>query len=89
MQEDFKITNKPYTPVNFLVAKIKSKRDWLWELKWEDIVMEAAPNGKLISKWEITKTDFFTPQNYIIIPNTVGESKNDERKFFLRIFASE
>jgi len=46
MQEDEKITNKPYTNVNFLVAWTKSKRDRLWELKNKaDIVMEAAPNG--------------------------------------------
>lgn len=45
MQEDVKITNKPYTQVNFLVARTKSKWDRLWELKKNDIVMEAAPNG--------------------------------------------
>jgi len=54
MQEDVKITNKPYTQVNFLVARTKSKRDRLWELKKTDIVMEAAPNGQQIAKREIT-----------------------------------
>jgi len=95
MQEDVKITNKPYTQVNFLVARTKSKRDRLWELKKTDIVMEAAPNGQQIAKREITWTGSFYPSfhknnvNYIIIPNTLETKKDDERKFFLWIFSSE
>jgi hypothetical protein len=27
--------------------------------------------------------------HYIIVPNTLGEKKEDQRPFFLRIFASE
>jgi hypothetical protein len=42
MQEDEKVSKRPYIPVNFLVVRVKSKRDRLWEIKKEDIVMEAA-----------------------------------------------
>ena len=59
--------------------------------------MEAAPNGQKIAKREITRTANFYPLfeksnvNYIIIPNTVREEskRDDERKFFLRIFSSD
>ena len=44
MQEDEKISNRPYIPVNFLVVRVKSKRDRLWEINPEDIVLEAADN---------------------------------------------
>lgn len=42
MQEDEKVSKRPYIPVNFLVVRVKSRRDRLWEIKKEDIVMEAA-----------------------------------------------
>ena len=42
MQEDEKISKRPYIPVNFIVVKTKSKRDRLWEVDKEDIVLEAA-----------------------------------------------
>jgi hypothetical protein len=42
MQEDEKISKRPYIPVNFLVVRIKSKRDRLWEVKKSEVVMEAA-----------------------------------------------
>jgi len=42
MQEDEKVSKRPYIPVNFLVVRVKSKRDRIWEIKKEDIVMEAA-----------------------------------------------
>ena len=41
MQEDEKISKRPYIPVNFLVVRTKSKRDRLWEVDKDDIVMEA------------------------------------------------
>jgi len=49
----------------------------------------------LVAKREITRVANFYPThdknpiNYIIIPNTVGDLKNSERPFFLRLFASE
>lgn len=96
MQEDVKITNRPYTQVNFLVAWTKSKWDRLWEMKHQDIVMEAiSSSDKIVAKWEITKMGNFNPihdknnVHYIIIPNTFENKKDDEWKFFLRIFASE
>lgn len=42
MQEDEKMTKRPYIPVNFLVVRTKSKRDRLWEVNRDDIVLEAA-----------------------------------------------
>ena len=33
---------KQYIPVNFMVVRVKSKRDRLWEVKKEDIVLEAS-----------------------------------------------
>ena len=42
MQEDFALSKKPYIPVNFLVVKVKSKRDRLWEVDRDDIELEAA-----------------------------------------------
>ena len=42
MQEDIAISGKPYIPVNFLVVRVKSKRDGLWEVDKDDIVFEAA-----------------------------------------------
>jgi len=42
MQEDEKISKKTYIPVNFLVVRVKSKRDRLWEINKNDIIMEAS-----------------------------------------------
>ena len=42
MQDDEKISKRPYIPVNFMVVRVKSKRDRLWEVKKEDIVLEAS-----------------------------------------------
>ena len=42
MQEDINISKKPYIPVNFLVVRVKSKRDRLWEVDRDDIELEAA-----------------------------------------------
>lgn len=42
MQEDEKISKRPYIPVNFLVIKVKSKRERLWEINKEDIMLEAS-----------------------------------------------
>lgn len=42
MQEDEKISKRNYIPVNFLVVRVKSKRDRLWEIRKEDVVLEAA-----------------------------------------------
>jgi hypothetical protein len=41
MQEDEKISGRPYIPVNFLVVRAKSKRDRLYEVNKEDIVLES------------------------------------------------
>lgn len=42
MQEDEKISKRPYIPVNFLVVRVKSKRERLWEIDKDDVVLEAA-----------------------------------------------
>ena len=42
MQEDEKISKRPYIPVNFMVVRVKSKRERLWEVDKDDVVLEAA-----------------------------------------------
>jgi len=42
MQEDEALSKKHYIPVNFLVVRVKSKRDRLWEVDRDDIEYEAA-----------------------------------------------
>jgi len=42
MQEDTKISKRPYIPVNYMVVRVKSKRDRLWEVNKSDIVLEAS-----------------------------------------------
>lgn len=42
MQEDEKISKRSYIPVNFMVVRVKSKRDRLWEVNKDDIVLEAS-----------------------------------------------
>ena len=79
MQEDFNISQRPIIPVNFLVVRVKSKRDRLWEIEGadrENIIMEAAPGGSSTEQRELTRTLWLHPQHekkdvhYIIIPNT-------------------
>lgn len=101
MQEDFNISKRPIIPVNFLVVRVKSKRDRLWEIERDDIVLEAAPGGSQTEVRELTRTLWLTPQHdkkdvhYIIVPNTEVEGnpqfgkKEEERPFFLRCFASD
>jgi hypothetical protein len=97
MQEDFNISKRPIIPVNFLVVRVKSRRDRLWEIERDDIVLEAAPNGSSVERRELTRTLWLTPQHdkkdvhYIIVPNTEleGKQKEEERPFYLRVFASE
>lgn len=49
MQEDEKISKRPYIPVNFLVVRVKSRRERLWEVNKEDVVLEA---GEGIQRFE-------------------------------------
>jgi hypothetical protein len=43
MQSDEKITRLSYIPVNFLVVRVKNKRDRLWQIESRsNIVIEAA-----------------------------------------------
>ena len=97
MQEDEKISKRPFIPVNFLVVRVKSKRDRLWEIKKEDIVLEAAAGSQRFAQREITKNCVLYPEHekkpvhYMIIPNTDSSQnkKEEERPFFLRVFSSE
>lgn len=97
MQEDEKISKRPCIPVNFLVVRVKNKRDRLWEVDRDDIVLEAGTGLQRFEQREITKTCWLNPihdkknVHYIIIPNTEIENnrKEEERPFFLRVFASE
>lgn len=96
MQEDEKVSRKPYIPVNFLVVRVHSKKQRLWEVDKDDVVIEAAKGMQRFGQREICVTCWLYPTyekkpvHYIIIPNTEVESKKDEeRPFFLRIFTSE
>ncbi len=55
MQEDETTSKRPYFPVNFLVVRVKSKRERLWEIDKDDVVMEAADGLKRFAQREITK----------------------------------
>jgi len=48
MQEDFNISKRPIIPVNFLVVRVKSRRDRLWEVEKDDVVLEAARGGSSV-----------------------------------------
>lgn len=97
MQEDEKVSKRPYIPVNFLVVRVKSKRDRLWEINKSDIVLEASEGLQRFGQREITKTCWLTPEfekkpvHYMIIPNTetTQNKKDEERPFFLRVFSSD
>ena len=54
MQEDEKISKRPYIPVNFMVVRVKSKRDRLWEVNKDDIVLEASKGLQRFGQREIT-----------------------------------
>lgn len=101
MQEDFHISKRQIIPVNFLVVRVKSKRDRLWEIERDDIVLEAAPGGSNTETRELTRTLWLTPDHlksdvhYIIVPNTEIEGnpnfgkKEEERPFYVRVFSSD
>ena len=97
MQEDSALSNNKYIPVNFLVVRVRSKRDRLWEVDRDDIELEAAKGLQRFKQREITCTLSLLPTyknkpvHYIIVPNIEAEpvKRADERPFFLRVFASE
>jgi len=97
MQEDLALSKKAYIPVNFLVVRVKSKRDRLWEVDRDDIEYEAATGLQRFKQREITCTLWLNPTynnkpvHYIIIPNIEADPvrQSDERPFFLRLFGSE
>lgn len=97
MQEDEALSKKHYIPVNFLVVRVKSKRDRLWEVDRDDIEYEAAKGMQRFKQREITTTLWLSPTHnnkpvhYVIVPNIEAEpmKQSDERPFFLRVFASD
>ena len=97
MQDDEKISKRPYIPVNFMVVRVKSKRDRLWEVKKEDIVLEASKGIARFAQREITQNCWLTPDHdkkpchYMIVPNTEASQnrKEEERPFYLRVFSSD
>ena len=103
MQQDMALSDKPYIPVNFLVVRVKSKRDRLWEVDRDDIEFEAATGIQRFKQREITASltlspTYTNPKNgatknvhYIIVPNIETEpiKTSEERPFFLRVFTSE
>lgn len=97
MQEDKKISEKEYIPINFLVVRIKSKKDRLWEINPNDIVLQAIDGqSNPIGQREITRTCILTPEyekkpvHYMIIPNTETATKKESKiPFYLRIFSSD
>lgn len=99
MQEDTSVVSnkKEYIAVNFMVVRVRSKKDRLWEVRKEDIVLQAGEDENRLPQREITETLTLTeihdkkPCHYIIVPNATNISsvKKDGRLFFLRIFASE
>ena len=86
MQEDEKISKREigYIPVNFLIVRVKSKRDRLWEVNKSESVMEAATGSQRFGAREITKSVWLTPEHekkpchYMIIPNTESSANKAE-----------
>ena len=80
-----------------MLVRVKSKRDRLWEVNPEDIVLTAADGSQRFGQREITQNCTLLPEHdkkpvhYMIIPNTdnTPNKKDMERPFFLRIFGSE
>jgi hypothetical protein len=80
-----------------MVVRCKNKRDRLWEVDKDDVVLNAGEGIQRMAQREITKTMWLLPTHekknihYIIVPNTEVENnrKEEERPFFLRIFSSE
>ena len=97
MQEDEKMSKRQYIPVNFMVVRVKSKRDRLWEVEKEQIVLEASKGLQRFGQREITMSCWLTPEHdkkpchYMIVPNTEASQnkKEEERPFFLRVFSSD
>ena len=96
MQEDEKISKKPYIPVNFLVVRVYSKRQRLWEVDKDDVVVKAAKGaqGFYLEKawvaWWLQPIYQKNPAHYIIVPNTEVDSKKDGQiSLVLIIFTSE
>lgn len=96
MQPDDRISKKPYIPCNFLVVRTRSRRDRLWEVDKDDVMIRAADDELRFGQREIMKTALLEPisekrpAHYVIVPNIETETKkDDEREFWLRIFTSE
>ena len=96
MQEDEKISKKPYIPVNFLVVRVYSKRQRLWEVDKDDVVVEAAKGAqgfyreKAWVAWWLQPIYQKNPAHCIIVPNTEVDSKKDGQiSLVLIIFTSE
>ena len=96
MQEDEKVSKKPYVAVNYLVVRVKSKRDRLWEIRKEDVVLDAAKGVNRFAQREVTTSITLTPDHdkkpchYIVIPNVESSAKAEEATpFYLRVFSSD
>jgi hypothetical protein len=102
MQEDINHKSngkgKDYIACNFMVVRVRSKKDRLWEVKQEDIVNKMAEGANRLPQREImeslTLTNIHDKKqcHYIIVPNIENEEKVNRKEgkpFYLRIFASE
>lgn len=76
--------------------RVQSKKQRLYEVDKDDVVLEAGQGMQRFGQREICMTCWLHPTynkkpvHYIIVPNTETESKKEEeRPFFLRIFSSE
>ena len=62
-----------------MLVRVKSRRDRLYEVNREDIVLEAKDNGQQLNQREVTKNVHLSPihnkkmVHYIIVPNTESE----------------
>ena len=64
-----------------MIVRVKSRRDRLWEVEKDDVVLEAARGGSSIEQRELTRSIWLTPHHdkkpvhYIIVPNTELDGK--------------
>lgn len=101
MQADVSLTNKPYLPCNFVLLRIKDRRNRVWERKNEDVVFEAIEGDqqftpqreiaiqRVLEPPEGKKVAYFILVPYLMVDSEAEgkRAKKSARPFWLRIFA--
>lgn len=99
MQEDEKLSKYSYIKCNFMIVANHSRRNRIWERpNPSDIIgefinknnLESPPSREITYQVTLKKFEGKNYGYYMIIPNTMTESRKDEqRPFWLRLFSSD